>query len=105
MHLCFVWATGKPTLTLVQACIAQDGERVILIGDRLVTRNIGTDVPSYEYESHNRKVLLKGMVGIGFAGDVVLIDKFVNELSGKRDYNSIVDSIAESIKKEDEKAT
>jgi hypothetical protein len=45
------------------------------------------------------------MVGIGFAGDVVLIDKFVNELSGKRDYNSIVDSIAESIKKEDEKAT
>ena len=105
MALCFVWAIGESTLTLVQACIAQEGERVILIGDRLVTRNIGTDVPSYEYESHNRKVLLKGMVGIGFAGDVVLIDKFVTELSGKRDYNSIVDGIAESIKKEDEKAT
>ena len=92
-------------MTLVQACIAQKGERVILIGDRLVTRNIGTDVPSYEYEAHNRKIILKGMVGIGFAGDVVLIDKFVTELSGKRDYNSIVDSIAESIKKEDETAT
>ena len=92
-------------MTLVQACIAEDGERVILIGDRLVTRNIGTDVPSYEYESHNRKVFLKGTVGIGFEGDVVLIDKFVSELSGKRDYDSIAGSIAESIRKEDETAT
>ena len=101
----FCLGCGEPILTLVQACIAQKGERVILIGDRLVTRNIGTDVPSYEYESHNRKIIIKGMVGIGFAGDVVLIDKFVTELSGKRDYNSIVDSIAKSIKKEDETAT
>ncbi|UCE81261.1 MAG: hypothetical protein JSV94_02245, partial [Methanobacteriota archaeon] len=92
-------------MTLVQACIAQEGERVILIGDRLVTRNIGTDVPSYEYESHNRKILLKGTVGIGFEGDVVLIDKFIAELSGKRDYDSIVDSIADAVGKEDERAT
>ena len=92
-------------MTLVQACIAQGGERVILIGDRLVTRNIGTDVPAYEYESHNRKVLLKGTVGIGFEGDVVLIDKFVSGLSGKRDYDSIVESIAENVKVEDGKAT
>ena len=105
MALRFVLTARESELTLVQACIAQEGDRVILIGDRLVTRNIGTDVPSYEYESHNRKVLLKGMVGIGFEGDVVLIDKFVSELSGKRDYDSIVESIAEGIKEEDEKAT
>ena len=105
MALRFVLTARESELTLVQACIAQEGDRVILIGDRLVTRNIGTDVPSYEYESHNRKVLLKGMVGIGFEGDVVLIDKFVSELSGKRDYDSIVESIAEGIKEEDERAT
>ena len=105
MGLRFVLTARESELTLVQACIAEEGDRVILIGDRLVTRNIGTDVPSYEYESHNRKVLLKGTVGIGFEGDVVLIDKFVSELSGKRDYDSIVESIAEGIKEEDERAT
>ncbi|UCE45978.1 MAG: hypothetical protein JSU93_03710 [Methanobacteriota archaeon] len=105
MALRFVLTARESELTLVQACIAQEGDRVILIGDRLVTRNIGTDVPSYEYESHNRKVILKGTVGIGFEGDVVLIDKFVSELSGKRDYDSIIESIAEGIKEEDKRAT
>lgn len=33
-------------MTLVQASIADNGNSVILIADRLLTRTIGTDVPS-----------------------------------------------------------
>lgn len=87
-------------MTLVQASIANGGNAVILIADRLLTTTLSHDLPSYEFESGSPKLLYRGHTGIGFAGSSVHADACILGLNGKTDFNEIVDTISGYISSE-----
>lgn len=89
-------------MTLVQASIANNGNSVILIADRLLTSKIGEDVPSYEFEWNKPKILSFKKIGIGFAGAALFADMIEREISGikDKDFDNIVKKISNFIKKE-----
>lgn len=72
-------------MTLVQASIANDGNCVILVADRLLTRSFGDNFPSYEFEWNSPKIFSKGNVGIGFAGAAIYADIAKNLLQNDND--------------------
>ena len=87
-------------MTLVQASIAQNGKTVILIADRLLTRQLSKDLPSYEFESPTPKIITREKVGIGFAGSALYADIATSKLLDKTDFDEIVRTISKYIKNE-----
>jgi len=81
-------------MTLVQASIANKGDSIILIADRLLTTYLGGDIPDYETEWSQPKILSKGNVGIGFAGTALYADMV---LSRREENLSDLDKIVENI--------
>ncbi|MHA1806979.1 MAG: hypothetical protein ACTSX2_05345 [Candidatus Thorarchaeota archaeon] len=87
-------------MTLVQACIADNGKVVILIADRLLTRTLSGDLPPYEFESRTPKLIRKGQVGIGFAGSSLYAEKATASIHNDEHLNDIVKTISACIKNE-----
>lgn len=52
-------------MTLVQASIANNGETIIIVADRLLTSSFGRDFPDYESKGVSPKIYLRGNVGVG----------------------------------------
>jgi len=88
-------------MTLVQACIADKGDCVILIADRLLTSTLSEDLPSYEFESNTPKIIHKGnIVGVGFAGSSLYADLATSKIDDKEDFDEITKVLSDFIKKE-----
>lgn len=85
-------------MTLVQASIADNGKSVVLIADRLLTRTLSGDLPSYEFESNTPKIILRGNVGIGFAGSALLAEMSKQSLGRQNDFDGMVERISETVK-------
>ncbi|MDY6966281.1 MAG: hypothetical protein SVM80_10005 [Halobacteriota archaeon] len=86
-------------MTLVQASIANNGETVIIVADRLLTRSFGEKFPSYEFEGNSPKIISRGKVGIGFAGSALYADMVTSELSTDiSDFDEIVGAISNFVK-------
>ncbi len=81
-------------MTLVQASIAEGGNAVILIADRLLTTKLSADLPSYEYESGVPKIFYRGTSGIGFAGASLHADACIAKLDVEEDFDNITDIIS-----------
>ena len=94
---------GGENLTLVQASIADNGNSVILIADRLLTSRLGGDEYSrYEFEWNKEKILNIGNVGVGFSGSALFADRAerkMNEIKDK-DLDKILGAISNYIKEE-----
>lgn len=90
-------------MTLVQTCIADKGDCVILIADRLLTSQLSEDLPSYEFEATVPKIISKGNVGIGFAGSSLYADLASVKVQGLTDFDEIVDKLSTFIKEEKQK--
>lgn len=67
-------------MTLVQALIANNGETVIILADRLLTKTFGEDFPSYEFEGNQPKIFSRTNVGIGFAGSALYADMAISKV-------------------------
>jgi hypothetical protein len=91
-------------MTLVQASIANNGEAIILVADRLLTASFGRDFPDYESEGASQKIYSVGDIGIGFAGSALYSDMAISEVisSSITDFNEIVKKISEFVKKQRE---
>ena len=89
-------------MTLVQASIANDGNTIVIIADRLLTKSFGEDFPSYEFESNSPKIISINNVGIGFAGSALYADMTTLDLqsniSDTSSFKDIVDIISKFIK-------
>lgn len=84
-------------MTLVQASIANSGNSVILIADRLLTRQIGES--KYEFEWGEPKIIQQGkMIGIGFAGISYYADVALSKIEGDENFDEICNKISECIK-------
>jgi hypothetical protein len=81
-------------MTLVQASIADSGNAVILIADRLLTTTLSSDLPSYELEAGSPKLIFRNHTGIGFAGSSIHADACISSLNEKNDFNEIVNTIS-----------
>jgi hypothetical protein len=90
-------------MTLVQASIADDGNSVVLIADRLLTRRLSRDLPSYEFESATPKILFRGNVGIGFAGLSLYAEISTRSLNKEKDFDKITGIISKCVRHEREK--
>lgn len=89
-------------MTLVQASIANNGEAIILVADRLLTASFGRDFPDYESEGASQKIYSVGSIGIGFAGSALYSDMAISEVSSSSitDFDEIVKKISEFVKKQ-----
>ena len=86
-------------MTLVQASIANNGESVIVIADRLLTQEFGEEFPSYEFEGNTPKIISRGNVGIGFAGSALYADMAISAIpSSLTDSDKIVEDISKFVK-------
>lgn len=86
-------------MTLVQASIANGGETIIIIADRLLTRSFGEDFPSYEFEGNSPKISSRGNLGVGFAGSALYADMATSLLIPTIfDFDEIVDAISDFVK-------
>lgn len=88
---------GENIMTLVQASIADNGNSVILIADRLLTRMISPDVPSYEFEWTEPKIVSQGKVGVGFAGSALYTDIARARIAKMKDFDAIIEGISNCI--------
>lgn len=84
-------------MTLVQASIANNGNSVVLIADRLLTTHLSVDLPPYEFESHTPKIVIQENIGIGFAGSGLYADVAMAKIEEKTDLDDIVDTISKYI--------
>jgi len=90
-------------MTLVQASIANNGEAIIIVADRLLTSSFGTDFPDYESEGATPKIYLRENVAIGFAGSALYSDMAISEVSSTlTDFDKIVKKISDFVKKQRE---
>ncbi len=89
-------------MTLVQASISNDGNTIVIIADRLLTKSFGEDFPSYEFESNSPKIISINNVGIGFAGSALYADMATLDLQfnilDTSSFDDIVDIISKFIK-------
>lgn len=86
-------------MTLVQASIANNGEAIIIVADRLLTSSFGRDFPDYESEGATPKIYLRENVGIGFAGSALYSDMAISEVSSSiTDFDKIVKKISDFVK-------
>jgi len=81
-------------MTLVQASIADNGKSVILCADRLLTSTLGIDLPSYEFEAKEPKIIYRGNVGLGFAGSSFYADKCISQIRDETDFEKIVETVS-----------
>jgi len=99
-----VLTKGGRNTTLIQASIANNGNSVILIADRLLTSRIGRDETlQYEFEWNQEKIFYVENVGVGFAGAAIFADKAEKEVRKKsknKDLTSIINAISKYIKNE-----
>ena len=91
-------------MTLVQASIANNGEAIIIVADRLLTSSFGRDFPDYESEGASPKIFLRGNIGVGFAGTALYSDMAISEVSSLSitDFDETVKKISEFVKKQRE---
>lgn len=86
-------------MTLVQASIANNGEAIIIVADRLLTSSFGKDFPDYESEGATPKIYLREHVGVGFAGSALYSDMAISEVSSSiTDFDMIVKKISDFVK-------
>jgi len=86
-------------MTLVQASIANKGETVIILADRLLTKTFGEDFPSYEFEGNFAKIISQSNVGIGFAGSALYADMAISSLPHDiSDFDEIAEIISKFVK-------
>lgn len=82
-------------MTLVQACIANKGNSVVLLADRLLTTHLSEDLPPYEFEAKKPKIFFNESVGIGFAGSSLHADVAQSKILDKTDFDEISNIITE----------
>ena len=99
----FKYRRTKKPMTLVQVSIADKGDCVILVADRLITGTLSEDLPDYEFEAHSPKIIYHGNVGIGFAGSSLYADLMAEKINNKKDFDEIVKIVSNFIKNENEK--
>jgi len=92
------YIVGKP-MTLVQASICNNGNSIILIADRLLTRRISEE-NEYEFEGVEPKIVELGKVGIGFAGISYYGETIIDTIRDKIGLDEICKGIGEGIKEE-----
>lgn len=85
-------------MTLVQASIANSGEAMIIVADRLLTSSFGRDFPEYESEGSSSKIYARGNVGIGFAGSALYADMAISKVSSSlTDFREIIKKLSEFV--------
>ena len=85
-------------MTLVQASIANNGEAIIMVADRLLTSSFGRDFPEYESEGSSPKIYERGNVGIGFAGSALYADMAISKVSSSLiDFSEIIKKLSEFV--------
>jgi hypothetical protein len=90
-------------MTLVQASIANKGNSIILIADRLVTASFVEGFPEYESEGNTPKIKTRGNVGIGFSGSELYADMAIDSIpSTLTDFDKIQKEISKFVKKQRE---
>lgn len=85
-------------MTLVQASIGDKGRCVILIADRMLTSRLSEELPPYEFESTNPKIIHRGNVGVGFSGISLYIDFAISKIGNKTDFDEIVKTTSKFVK-------
>jgi len=87
---------------LVQAVIAENGNAVILVADRLLTRWIGPGMPPHEFESVEPKIFSRRRVAIAFSGSELWADRIWASIEDQKleEYEEIVKSVSEQIQNE-----
>lgn len=86
-------------MTLVQASVCNNGNSIILIADRLLTRRISEE-NEYEFEGVEPKIVELGKVGIGFAGISYYGETIIDKIKDKNNLEEICKGIADGIKEE-----
>lgn len=76
-------------MTLIQASICNNGKAIILIGDRMVSIEMGNI--NYEHEAKVPKLYYFDKYAIGFAGSLNDIKRISNKISKNKTWKSVVE--------------
>jgi len=87
--------TIRKPMTLVQASICNNGESVVLIADRLLTRQISES--KYEFEWNTPKIFQYGDIGVGFAGVAYYAEVILSKIN-KDDFDKIINDVSDYVK-------